>query len=116
IIISSIWAANTDADGPKVHLLSNLNGIQVMIAIGIHYKAFHLLAGAHIDGAVEDGEVVVDLIQLDGQFLVGLRTDSVVAVGAGLFDQRIHLRISNEAAVTGSTLLGGVLKGVIGIV
>ena len=59
-------AANTDADGPKDHLLSNLNGIQVMIAIGIHHKAFHLLAGAHIDGAVEDGEVVVDLIQFDG--------------------------------------------------
>ena len=65
-LLHIVGAANTDADCPKVHLLSNLNGIQVMIAIGIHHKAFHLLAGAHIDGAVEDGEVVVDLIQFDG--------------------------------------------------
>lgn len=34
-----------------------------MVAVGIHYKAFHFLVGANVDGAVEHGDIVVDLSQ-----------------------------------------------------
>ena len=49
-----------------------------MVAVGIHYKAFHVLVGANVDGAVEHGDIVVDISQHNGDVFVQIFTFGLV--------------------------------------
>ena len=87
-----------------------------MVAVGIHYKAFHFLVGANVDGAVKHGDIVVDLSQHNGDVFVQIFTCGLVCVGTSFFNQSVKIRIRDETAVASSTLLRRMLKGVVGVV
>lgn len=74
-----------------------------MVAVGIHYKAFHFLVGANVDGAVEHGDIVVDLSQHNGDVFVQIFTFGLVCVGTSFFNQSVKIRIRDETAVASST-------------
>lgn len=70
-------------------ITGNLNLIQIMVAVGIHYKAFHVLVGANVDGAVEHGDIVVDISQLNGDVFVQIFTCGLVCAGTSFFNQSV---------------------------